>query len=88
MVNLYCSKPQGNYKLYIIQSFPCVFYHRNLVKLEYDNKCNIWFSMAIYSDNDHGSIFQIKNYLCANSDTTAPSMHTCTQHRNLGTLPN
>ena len=37
--------------------------------------------MAIYSDNDHGSIFQIKNYLCANSDTTAPSMHTSTQHR-------
>ena len=38
--------------------------------------------MVIYSDNDHGSIFQIKNYLCA----TAPSMHTCTQHRDPGLL--
>ena len=40
--------------------------------------------MAIYSDDDHGSIFQIKNDLSANSDTTAPSMHTCTQHRDPG----
>ena len=56
------------------------------MKLEY--KCNIWFSMAIYSDNDHGSIFQIKNDLFANSDITAPSMHTCTQHRDPGALLN
>ena len=40
--------------------------------------------MTIYSDDDHGYIFQIKNDLCANSDNTAPSLQACTQHRDPG----
>ena len=39
--------------------------------------------MAIYSDSDYGSIFQIKKDFCANSHTT-PTMHMCAQHRDRG----